>query len=218
MEQIFFDNEYDPKSPEHMRALRNYAAGLREHNRRSIIVDCGANVGFSAIWFAVQFPQAVTVAIEPEPENFKLLKLNVAAYPNIVPMQAGISDRRGTITLHNPNKQGEQWAWATRETPNGSIPTVTVPDVLSAYEDGEPLIVKIDIEGAEVELLRSNLEWVPRTALVIVETHDWLRTWGGTGHAVFSVLCQSPRDYLQRVENTFAFSHQLLAPREAAVP
>jgi hypothetical protein len=71
-----------------------------------------------------------------------------------------------------------------------------------------PLIVKVDIEGSEVQLFRSNLEWVEQTPLIVFELHDWLGGWRGTGHAVFSCLSTHRRDYMQRGENMFSFGHR----------
>src|SRR5262245_8086929 len=46
-----------------------------------VIVDAGANIGLSSIWFATQYPEAKVIAIEPNRDNFALLEENTAAYP-----------------------------------------------------------------------------------------------------------------------------------------
>src|SRR5436190_21998125 len=46
-----------------------------------VIVDAGANIGLSAVFFANKYPAAVIFAIEPEESNFKVLEKNVSAYP-----------------------------------------------------------------------------------------------------------------------------------------
>ena len=45
-----------------------------------LIVDCGANVGYSSAFFLTQFPKAHVIAIEPDPDNFSLLEKNLAPY------------------------------------------------------------------------------------------------------------------------------------------
>jgi hypothetical protein len=102
------------------------------------------------------------------------------------------------------------WTWETEESESGNVETVTIPGLLSRTPNSRPLIVKIDIEGSEVELFRSNIDWVEQTPLVVFEEHDWLFNWRGTSHAIFSALTKHPRDYLRRGENTFSFSHSLL--------
>jgi hypothetical protein len=137
----------------------------------------------------------------------KLELRNCANVTNLVPVRAAISDRKTNILLFNVSD--EPWAWETHEDSSGAASTLTVSDIISQNESGIPFIVKVNIEGYEVELFRSNLDWVSQTALVVYESHDRLFHWRGTAHAIQSVLCRQPRDYLQRSWNTFAFSHFL---------
>lgn len=215
LHQIFVGNEYDSGSAAHEAAiLQRYEKALAE-SRVPVIVDGGANVGLASIWYAVRFPHAQIIAVEPEPENFRILALNARNYRNIMPVQGGISDRLARASLANAGD--DPWAWETRETDgSGEVMMFTIPDLLTKVPDAQPLIVKIDIEGAEVELFRSNLQWARRTPLIVFESHDRRFVWGGTFHAIASALIDQPRDYVQQGENTFAFSHVLRnAPSQA---
>jgi FkbM family methyltransferase len=206
MEQIFLRREYDfaAWSSHHAMIQRTYGELLNER-KVPVIVDCGANIGYASIWFAIKYPQAIVYAIEPEPRNFAMLSRNVSTYPNIVPIQAGVSDRVTKVSLRNPTD--EPWACQTEEDDQGSVETVTIPHLLDMRPNGVPLIVKVDIEGYETSLFRSNTGWAGRTPLVVFEMHDWLFHWRGTGHAMFRCLTQWPRDYLVRGENIFSFAH-----------
>ena len=51
-----------------------------------MIVDCGANIGLPALWFALRFHSARIFAVEPEPRNFDILCRNVRDYENITPV------------------------------------------------------------------------------------------------------------------------------------
>ncbi len=55
-----------------------------------VIIDAGANIGTSSIFFARKYPGARIFAIEPETSNFTLLKKNTRKYRNIVPIKAAI--------------------------------------------------------------------------------------------------------------------------------
>ncbi len=66
-----------------------------------VIVDCGANIGISSVWYAQRYPRARIIAVEPEPENFRILSMNAANYPNIVAVQGGVSDRQTRVSLTN---------------------------------------------------------------------------------------------------------------------
>jgi FkbM family methyltransferase len=224
VEQIFLRREYDfTEWPAHHAMIQQAYAELLAAGRKPVIVDCGANIGLASIWFALRYPRAIVYAVEPEPANFAMLRRNAAPYANIVPIQAGISDRVTRVALHNP--AGEPWACQTEEDAQGGVATVTIADLLAASPSAAPLVVKVDIEGYETSLFRSNTAWADATPLVVFEMHDWLFAWRGTGDAMLRCLTRQPRDYLVRGENIFSFAHPRplvtepveLAPAEAPV-
>jgi FkbM family methyltransferase len=206
MEQIFLRREYDfAEWPVHHAKVEQAYAELLDAGKVPVIVDCGANIGFASIWFALRYPRAIIYAVEPEPRNFALLRRNTSAYPTILPVQAGISDRAARVSLRNP--ADEPWACQTEEDEHGDVATVTVADLVGRIAASAPLIVKVDIEGYETSLFRSNTAWAAETPLVAFEMHDWLFAWRGTGDAMLRCLTQRPRDYLVRGENIFSFAH-----------
>jgi FkbM family methyltransferase len=207
MEKIFIDLEYGlSRWPAHEQAIEAQYEGALDRGQVPMIVDAGAHIGLASVWFATRFPRARVFAVEPAPENFEILQRNVSPYPNVTPIDAAIWDRETQVQLVNAH--GQPWAWEASESKGGTVRTVTVPDLLKRERNGVPLIVKADIEGAEIELFRSNLNWVEQTPLIVFELHDWMGGWRGTGHAVFSCLSTHPRDYMQRGENIFSFGHR----------
>lgn len=206
MEQTFIAQEYDfSEWEEHGNLVQRCYRGCLERSRKPVIIDCGANIGLSSVWFAERFPDAIVYAVEPEPDNYSILVRNALSYPNLVPVNAAISDREGRVSIVNPGD--EPWAWQTMEAEDGGFATVTVPELLEREADSLPLLVKVNIEGAEATLFRSNLEWVEQTALIIIELHDWLIPWRGIGHVVLSGLTRHVREYLPRGKLLFSFSH-----------
>ena len=55
-----------------------------------VVVDCGANVGITSLFFAAQYRNARIYSIEPDPDNFALLKRNVCQERRIVPICGAI--------------------------------------------------------------------------------------------------------------------------------
>ena len=55
-----------------------------------IVLDAGANIGASAIYFARRYPNARIFALEPEQENYDLLLRNTHRYHNIIPIKAAL--------------------------------------------------------------------------------------------------------------------------------
>jgi FkbM family methyltransferase len=224
MEQIFLRREYDcAEWPVHHAMIEGRYAELLAAGKVPVIVDCGANIGFASIWFAQRFPRAAVYAVEPEPGNVAMLRRNVSAHANVVPVEAAISDRVARVALRNP--EDEPWSCQTEDDALGGVETVTIPDLLARSPNSAPLIVKVDIEGYETSLFRSNTGWTEETPLVVFEMHDWLFAWRGTGDAMLRCLTRRPRDYLVRGENIFAFAHPArlvsepveLVPAEAAL-
>lgn len=176
-----------------------------------LIIDAGANIGASTLWFAQNFPGCQIFAVEPDHGNFAMLKKNTGLHPNVTLFNAGLWDRPTnlSITSESASNWGRRFEEEVGEaTP---VPSVTVAELLAKDPKSRPIIVKIDIEGAETAVFRSNTEWVDDVPLLIFEPHDnlwhWLGTWQGTGHAFFSALARRKHEYLFRGENVFAFLH-----------
>jgi hypothetical protein len=62
------------------------------------------------------------------------------------------------------------------------------------------LIVKVDIEGGEAALFRSNIGWLDHTDLLICETHDWLFPGQGTSRTLFSAIAGRKFEVIQKGE------------------
>jgi FkbM family methyltransferase len=216
LDQIFVKSEYCCPSPGHNEALDKFYDDAVSRAETPVVLDCGANIGLSSIWYAHKYPKAKVVAVEPEPENFQLLTMNVSGYSNIIAVHGAVSDHEGRTSLFNAGD--EPWTWQTKETDGGDVKVYTILDLLSMVPNSPLMIVKIDIEGGETALFRSNLEWIADAPLVVFEAHDWHFNWRGTFHAVASALTKSPRDYIHNGENTFSFSHAILAPELAVRP
>ena len=67
---------------------------------RNSVIDCGAYVGYSALYFLNRFPQAVVLAVEPSPDNAALYQRNLQPYHERVQViRATISGRPGPMRL-----------------------------------------------------------------------------------------------------------------------
>ncbi|MFL6588460.1 MAG: FkbM family methyltransferase [Luteimonas sp.] len=139
------------------------------------IVDAGANIGLTSIFFARRFPHARIIAIEPEGSNFELLLKNIRPYPRITPLKAALWNEDAPIRLVDPGigKWGFQATGAAAECGTDSIvPGVTMSSLLARYKAERVDILKVDIEGAEKEVFAQADDWIGRVDIVMVETHD----------------------------------------------
>lgn len=137
------------------------------------IVDGGAHIGCAAVWFALHYPDATIIAVEAEPRNFTQLSHNAARFPNIKPVHAAISGHQGWATVANPGD--EEWAFRMKlsgEQP-GSIPMVTINELVRDY--GAIDLLKLDIEGSEVDVFSANTDWLKKVTAINIELHDRYR-------------------------------------------
>ena len=71
----------------------------------------------------------------------------------------------------------------------------------------QPFIAKIDIEGAEEELFSSNIAWVDRLPIIIIETHDWMLPGRASSMNFLKAICGKNRDFLFHSENIFSIAN-----------
>ncbi|WP_129670922.1 FkbM family methyltransferase [Candidatus Chloroploca sp. Khr17] len=147
-----------------------------------VIIDAGANIGLTTIYYANRYPAARILALEPEASNFSQLRKNVAAYPQIIPLQAALWDTPIILALANPAKRSGIYGVFCVQPHEadgrfpvvGQVNSVTVPQLLTDYNLDVVDLLKVDIEGAEREVFASPAAWIERVGVIIIELHDRL--------------------------------------------
>ena len=193
-EQVFTNREYESAN------LPEAAEG---------IVDLGANIGLASAYFALRYPKARILAVEPEAENFMMLQANTQALGGrVVPVLGAVWKEDGSTNLHTEDDAGRPMgAWGVQVSDAQSAAARTIDcyrlDTLLKISGFEHVdILKIDIEGAELELFTYSAEaWLDRAKLIAVETHDRFRP--GSEAAVRDALADSFEELPQVGENLF---------------
>ena len=201
LEQIFHTEEFNISTAPQFAWIRAAYDGLLEAGEAPLIVDCGANIGLSALYFASHLPKARIVGIEPAPDNVELARKNTAGNPMIEIIEAAIHDQPAALVLVDPD--AEKFAYRVQEASVHSpstIEAVTIDALMQRHAATRNLIVKVDIEGGEAALFRSNTGWLDRTDLLIVETHDWLFPGQGTSRTLFSAIAGRNFEVIQKGE------------------
>jgi len=145
---------------------------FKSDKSKPLIYDCGANVGTSCLYFKKQFPEAIIHAFEPDPEIFSYLEKNLAAN--------GIED----VQLHRVAvwKKKEILQFQTEGADSGKVSpgsasTVEVQAIrLKEWIEKEEETIdflKLDIEGAEVEVVQDCAEILPKVRHLFVEYHSY---------------------------------------------
>jgi FkbM family methyltransferase len=201
LEQIFYTEEFNiSTAPQFAWVKAAYDRALAA-GETPLIIDCGANIGLSALYFASRLPEARIVGIEPAGDNVELALRNTAHNPLIEIVQAAVHDTETRLEIVNP--QAEKFAYQVRQAtaPTSlSVEAVTISSIMQRYGAKRNLIVKVDIEGGEHALFRSNTGWLDHTDLLIVETHDWLFPGQGTSHTLFAAIAGRKFEVIQKGE------------------
>ena len=187
--QVFRRGEYKvPVRAVADRISRFYEA-IKSAGGVPVIVDAGANIGAATAWFRWQFPDAVIVAVEPDPENAALLRENMRSYSRAIVQEAAIGSGRGFVDLIESDKS---WGIQTQRAESG-CPMMTIDDAVALVENGKLFIAKIDIEGFESDLFDDNVGWLDNCKVVYIEPHDWMLPGRATSRAFQSAVAN--RDF-----------------------
>jgi FkbM family methyltransferase len=128
-----------------------------------LIIDAGAHVGLATLFFKTRYPHSRIIAVEPHPENVRHLDHNIwfNKLTNLTVVEAALGSHPGETDLYFDNS-GDHWfsaagftrgAWDHSQT-SAAVRVPVIPlDALIA----EPVdLLKMDIEGAEVDVLRAS--------------------------------------------------------------
>lgn len=141
-----------------------------------LVIDCGANVGFSAAYFLSRFPKAQLVAVEPDRGNFLRLMQHLNPYGDRArAVLGGIWWREcGLMVTRTAFGDGREWSFGVREATGSEVPDVEAFDIdtlLRGTGERRISILKVDIEGSELELFRHPCSWLQQVDHIVIETH-----------------------------------------------
>jgi FkbM family methyltransferase len=113
------------------------------------VIDGGAHVGLYSVLAARGVgADGVVFAVEPDAYNLAALRANVAALGNVRVVAEALTDRRGTTVFYEtPSTIGSSILARPGARPR-EVATTSIDDLL-ANGAGAPLLVKLNIEGAE---------------------------------------------------------------------
>ena len=162
-DQIFADREYDFKTDK----------------KTPLIIDCGSNIGLSIFFFKREYPQSRVIGFEPDPNAFAILQDNITRnnLDNIELHNVALYDDEGTVNFYSDLDEENTVGMSVTKRlleKNKRLKEIQVQSVLlSNYISEEVDLLKIDIEGVELKVLR-ELSQQKKLSLVkqmIIEYH-----------------------------------------------
>lgn len=160
------------------------------------VVDIGANVGYYTLLAAkLAGPAGRVYAFEPGPENFRLLRRNVAenGYRNVTLVPQAVSSRSGTasLTLDRSSSGGHSLSQFRGAADSVTVETTSLDDFFAAREAPAIDVIKMDAEGAEYGILAGMQRVLERNPGLTLLTEFFPRAIRGFG--------SSPEEYVRRL-------------------
>ena len=158
-----------------------YNAVINSVDKNSVCIDCGANIGQETIPWAER--GAEVYAFEPHPECFKILTEKTARYNKVHLYEKGVWYKNSTMNLYfregTKSEEISESSSLLKSKPNVDEENYIKVEIIDLVEFIRGLnkridILKIDIEGAEVELIQKIIDTkiYEDIGLVLVETHE----------------------------------------------
>ena len=134
-----------------------------------LIIDCGANIGLSTLYLKRRHPDATVIAFEPDITNYALLKANTEAFglQNVHLHQQAVWKEETALSFKSIGSLG------SAITLEGGADTYSVNAVkLSNYITTGVALLKMDIEGAEYQVLKEIDSKLPLVERLFIEYHS----------------------------------------------
>ena len=183
---------FDGEEEVRFALLSNLSAG-------ATAIDIGANFGMHTLIMADQIgADGRLLAFEPIPENLRLLRRNVKLNrfnDRVTIQEAAISDQPvDTIDMVVDSDQLEPSASLQTDSTKGretvTVSNISLDQATSSVGVENKCLVKLDVEGAELSVLRSGEEFLKRVRpKLLIEVHDYaLPQFGDSTEAVYEFL------------------------------
>jgi FkbM family methyltransferase len=176
------------------------------------VIDAGANIGLSAIYFSKRLNATEIIGLEPEKGNYNQAIKNTQALSTVKLLNAALWYEPSTVRISNLDTGGGLgFQVEESRSSDDPVPAMTVTQIMHdrgwRYLD----LLKIDIEGAELELFShpSRREWINRIKVIVVELHDWIRP--GCSSAFFKAMAD-----IEEIEMTISGENLIIVNKQVA--
>lgn len=121
----------------------------------------------TSIYLSLKYPDSKIYAVEASLENFELLKVNTGSFKNIICINAAVYFEDGFVNFSN-----DELSYNQKISETGvSTKAISIETLQKNFEISHMDLMKIDIEGGEIDLLNKNNSWLSEVGNIIIEIH-----------------------------------------------
>ena len=142
-----------------------------------VIIDCGGNVGTSVLFFKWLYPKSKIHCFEADPNVYEVLSTNTGHLEDVNLLHKAVWSHNDGLKMELDHADG-----AHASDHGEVIPSVRLKEVLGQYDQID--LLKMDIEGAEFEVLRDCQDDLSHVDRLFVEIH----TFAGQEQRVSEIL------------------------------
>jgi FkbM family methyltransferase len=141
-----------------------------------LVLDIGAHVGVVSLWIARQYPEVEVWAYEPIPENYERLEENLRRNDasNVIPHQLAVTGDGRAVDIYGDlsHNSGGVSMFGNHAMPQYCVSSITLAHIMAGLSKGKRVkVLKLDVEGAEYEILRARPELLERVEYLCAEFH-----------------------------------------------
>jgi len=138
----------------------------------SVFFDVGSHLGYFSCMLAVGYPERRVYSFEMNPYSIVQIKNNIEEnkFKNVHVINAAISDKDGLISIQDPEIPNPGGQIRKGNNKKLEIPSLTI-DRYCIDNNLKPDILKIDVEGAELQVLKGMTKLLNRGCILFIEVH-----------------------------------------------
>lgn len=127
-----------------------------------IVVDAGANIGLISVFCGLKVGgEGLVMAFEPHPETVSILRRNVAInhLPQVKVFELALGSKKSSAKIYSNlhiNRGAASMVDFQEGAPSFEIQVEVLDDVLSSIQQEKVNLLKIDVEGFEMEVLKGS--------------------------------------------------------------
>lgn len=187
LKEIFFENIYK----------------FNSEKRSPFIIDCGAHIGMSLLNFKEQFPDAYILAFEPDKNNFELLQLNIKewGFNNVQLFQNPVWNTNEEIIFQASGAMGGKISEITEDAQfSFKLKAIRLSEFLNKEVD----FLKMDIEGAEYEVIKDCKHKLHMVNNLFIEFHSTFEEQNKLTEILQTIIDAGFKFYIKEANNIYS--------------